>query len=530
MSFASYSFLLFLFLLFIVYYIVPKRVQWIALLVASYIFYSFAGWGCLGYITLSSVSSYIAAMNLSRLNKTQAAYLKANKASLTPEQKTGYKAKMNRSRRAWFLGALLINIGALCLLKYTNFTIANINSVLALFKSGNRLGFLSIALPMGISYYTFQSVGYLIDVQQKKYEPERNIFRFMLFVSFFPQLIQGPISRYDELSQTLYGPHRFEWKQFSFGLWRILWGFFKKLVIADRMAVAVNELAGSPEKYPGVFVAALMVFYALELYTDFTGGIDITIGVAEALGIKVAENFIRPYFSKNIEEYWRRWHITMGTWFRDYIFYPLSVSKFMLNLSKSSRKRLGAQLGKRVPVYTATVIVWFATGIWHGASWNFIVWGLLNGIVIIISQELTPFYNWFHKHVARGESRAYDLFQIARTFALMCSLRLLDCYRDVPVTFRMFGTIFTDMNWSALTDSSFLKLGISGADYIVLICGTSVLLTVSLIGRSGSVREKIWNKHAALSCSLFVLLLLITLVFGAYGVGYDSAQFIYNQF
>lgn len=530
MSFASYSFLLFLAVLFAVYYCVPKRAQWAVLLAASYVFYSFCGWGCVAYLTLSAVSSYISALNLTRLNKEQSAYIKANKATLSSEQKTAYKTRMNRRRRAWFLGALFINLGALCLLKYTNFTIANINSVLSLFRTENRLNFLSIALPMGISYYTFQSVGYLIDVQQKKYDAERNIFRFMLFVSFFPQLIQGPISRYDELSRTLYGPHRFEWKTFSFGLWRILWGFFKKLVIADRMAVAVNELAGSPDKYPGIFVAALMVFYALELYADFTGGIDITIGIAEALGIKVAENFIRPYFSKNIEEYWRRWHITMGTWFRDYVFYPLSVSKFMLGLSKSSRKRLGAQLGKRVPVYTATIIVWFVTGIWHGASWNFIVWGLLNGIVIIISQELSPLYKKFHERFNVGGSRLYDLFQILRTFALMCSLRLLDCYRDVPVTFRMFGTIFTSFNIGALADGSFLRLGISAADYIVLICGALLLIAVSLIGRSGSVRERLYNMPSGVSAALFVLLLLITLVFGAYGVGYDSAQFIYNQF
>ena len=530
MSFASYEFILFLIITLTAYYLIPKRFQWMLLLAASYVFYFFAGWSCLIYITVSTAASYFASLQMHRINTERSAYLKANKTTLTAEQKNEYKARMNRRCRWWFIGALGVNLGILCVLKYTNFTIANINSVLSLFGTEKGLSFVSIALPLGISYYTFQSVGYLIDVWYKKYEPEKNFFRFALFVSFFPQLIQGPISRYNELSLSLYAEHSFDRKTFSFGLQRILWGFFKKLVVADRLAILVNELTGSPEEYKGIYVVALMFFYAIQLYADFTGGIDITIGIAQAMGIKVAENFIRPFFSKNIEEYWRRWHITMGSWFRDYVFYPLSVSKFMLKLSKNARNKLGMELGKRVPVYTSTLILWFVTGVWHGASWNFIVWGVLNGVVIIISQELTPLYERFHSRFAFSNTRAYEGFAVIRTFWLMCALRLLDCYRDVPMTFRAFGSIFTRFNAGALFDGSFLQLGLTAADFGVVAFGAALMLAVSLIGRRGSVRELIWKKPEGVRYAVCIGLFVLTLVLGAYGIGYDATQFIYNQF
>ena len=258
--------------------------------------------------------------------------------------------------------------------------------------------------------------------------------------------------------------------------------------------------------------------------------IDITIGIAQMLGIEVKENFNRPYFSKSIVEYWRRWHITMGTWFRDYIFYPLSVCKPMLNISKSSRKRFGEQIGKKVPVYLSTMTVWFTTGLWHGASWNFVVWGLLNGFVILVSQEFEPLYAKFHQRFNVRDTFGCRLFQVIRTFLLMSSLRILDCYRDVGISFRMFGSMFTKFNINEMLTGSLLKLGLDISDYIVLLIGVIVLISISLIQRSGSVREKISGKPAIIRYTVYVLLLFSIVIFGAYGIGFDSNQFIYNQF
>ncbi len=529
MLFTSYSFIFFLCILISLYYLIPKRLQWKFLLLGSFVFYFFSGWSNLLYILVTIISTYFTGLKIDDLNRKQNAYLKENKGQITKEERKLYKEKIKAKQWKLLLVCLIFNLGILAVVKYTNFAIANINSVLSMFRM-TELSFVNLILPMGISFYTFKTMGYIIDVYRGKYEPERNIGKLALFVSFFPQLIQGPISRYDDLSKSLYQEHSFDSQTFSYGFQRVLWGYFKKLVIADRIVAAVLTITRNPDIYDGVYVFVGMVFYAIQLYADFTGGIDITIGVAQMLGIEVKENFIRPYFSKSIVEYWRRWHITMGTWFRDYIFYPLSVCKPMLNLSKASRNRFGDKIGKRVPVYLATMMVWFTTGIWHGSSWNFIVWGLLNGVVILISQELEPLYAKFHQKVKIGDTFGFRLFRVIRTFLLMSSLRILDCYRDVGISFKMFFTMFTKPDIRVLFDGSLLKLGLDASDYVVLIIGVIVLLTFSLIQRKGSVREMLSYNSAVLRYSIYIILFFSVLIFGAYGIGFDSNQFIYNQF
>lgn len=529
MLFTSYGFILFLCILISLYYLIPKQLQWKLLLLGSFVFYFFSGWSNLLYILVTIISTYFVGLKIDELNKKQVIYLKENKGQITKDEKKHYKEKIKSKQWKWLLVCLIFNLGILGVIKYTNFAIANINSIFSVFKM-TELSFVNLILPMGISFYTFQTMGYIIDVYRGKYEPERNIGKLALFVSFFPQLIQGPISRFDDLSQTLYKEHSFDTKTFSYGFQRVLWGYFKKLVIADRIVAAVLTITKNPDIYDGIYVFVGMVFYAIQLYADFTGGIDITIGVAQMLGIEVKENFIRPYFSKSIVEYWRRWHITMGTWFKDYIFYPLSVCKPMLNLSKSSRNRLGDKIGKRVPVYLATMAVWFTTGIWHGSSWNFVVWGLLNGVVILISQELEPLYAKFHQKVKIGDTFGFRLFRVVRTFLLMSSLRILDCYRDVGVSFKMFFSMFTKLNIKELFNGALLKLGLNASDYIVLIIGVIILISFSLIQRKGSVREILSAKPAILRYSIYILLFFSVLILGAYGIGFDSNQFIYNQF
>ena len=530
MLFTSYEFLGFLLAVFIVYYLLPGKMQWPFLLVASYVFYYIADPRYLIFIAVTSVTTFFAAKIISDKKIAFDAWFKEHKKEYEKDERKALKAKEHATEKKIFLACLLLNIGILAVTKYTNFTIANINSILSAFGRADGISFVDLVIPMGISFYTFQSMGYLIDVYNGKFKAQDNLFKFALFVSFFPQLVQGPISRYASLSQTLFEEHRANFKTISFGLQRILWGFFKKLVIADRILVAVNAIIADTDTYNGFYAFAGALFYALELYADFTGGIDITIGVAETMGIKVEENFIRPYFSKNIKEYWNRWHITMGTWFTDYIFYPISASQFMMKLSKKSRARLGNNLGKRVPVYLSSFIVWFTTGIWHGASWNFIVWGLGNFVVIMISQELEPFYRWFHSKVNVAGTTGWKAFQIIRTVLIMSSLRMFDCYRDVPLTFKMFGSIFADFSLSQFNLEAFTGMGLTVAEYVVVFIGMLVLFTVSMVQRSGSVREKIWQLYAPVQFIIWYGLFLVTLVFGAYGIGYEASQFIYNQF
>ncbi|SDB33839.1 D-alanyl-lipoteichoic acid acyltransferase DltB, MBOAT superfamily [Pseudobutyrivibrio sp. YE44] len=530
MLFTSYEFLGFLLIVFIVYYLLPGRAQWPFLLLASYTFYFIADPRYLIFIFITTVTTFFAAKEISDKKEAFELWFKEHKKEYEKDERKALKAKEHAVEKKIFLACLLCNLGILAVTKYTNFTISNVNNILGAIGNKGTISFVDVIIPMGISFYTFQSMGYLIDVYNGKFKAQNNLFKFALFVSFFPQLVQGPISRYADLSQTLFEEHRFQWRTVSFGLQRILWGFFKKLVIADRILVAVQAIIGDPDTYNGFYAFAGAMFYALELYADFTGGIDITIGVAETMGIKVTENFIRPYFSKNIKEYWNRWHITMGTWFTDYIFYPISASQFMMKLSKKSRARLGNNLGKRVPVYLSSFIVWFTTGIWHGASWNFIVWGLGNFVVIMISQELEPFYRWFHSKVKVEDTFGWKLFRVVRTVLIMSSLRMFDCYRDVPLTFKMFGSIFTKSHLSQLNGDAFIGMGITEYDYAVVFVAMLLLVAVSLIQRSGSVRAKIAEKAAPVRFILWYGLFMVTLIFGAYGIGYSASQFIYNQF
>lgn len=530
MLFTSYEFLGFTAALFLAYYCVPKKCQWPLLLAASYIFYFIAGPDYLIYILATTATTYGAARLIEQNADRQSAYLKEYKAELTKEEKKDYKEGQKRIRLRWLVVCLLLNTGILTVVKYTNFMIANINDVLAAFGGNRQLSFVTLALPLGISFYTFQAMGYLIDVYRGTIRAEKQFFRFALFVSFFPQLIQGPISRFGDLSESLFERHAFNGKTVCYGLQRMLWGYFKKMVIADRILAAVTTIIGDTGTYHGAYILVGMLFYTLELYADFTGGIDITIGIAEVMGIRIQENFNRPYFSKSLKEYWRRWHISMCAWFRDYVFYPVSSSGPMQKFTKFTRKRFKGALVRHLPVHLSSFVVWLATGVWHGASWNFIVWGLLNWAVLVVSEELEPLYARFHKRFLVGKSRSYRIFQMGRTFLLVCVLNLFDCYHALSDTFGMLASLFTSGNWQVLWDGSLMNLGLSGLDYGILAVGTLMLLLVSLSQRSGSVRDKIAAKPYAVRFCVWYGLFLIVLLMGAYGIGYDASQFIYNQF
>jgi D-alanyl-lipoteichoic acid acyltransferase DltB (MBOAT superfamily) len=525
MFFTSSVFIFFLIVVFALYYSAGSR-QWQVLLAASVFFYAFAGVHYLLYLAATITTVYVAARKVEGLRGEQAAMLERAARSEgigKKSEKKAIKENIKTRQRRLIILCLLINLGILAVVKYSAFAVSNINAIINV--SGPETdAFFTFALPLGISFYTFQSIGYLIDVYRGK-PAERNPFRFALFVSFFPQMIQGPISRFGDLSETLFASHKFGPEVFAAGMRRVLWGFFKKLVIADRMLIAVRVLSTDTDTYGGAFVLVNMFFYAITLYADFSGGIDITIGIAQAMGIRVKENFNRPFYSKSIAEYWRRWHITMGTWFKDYLFYPLSVSQPMLKFSKFSRQKFGSGFGKRLPVYISTIILWFTTGLWHGASWNFIVWGLANGIVIILSEEFAPLYRRFHNRFSFGQTRAYGAFQIFRTFWLMAFIRTFNLYRDVPLTFAMYGSILMDFDLGAALN--FAGLGLTLADYVIAGIGCGIMILAGVVMQ----RESGWlDKRPIRNCIVCSALLIATLVFGIYGVGFDVNQFIYNQF
>lgn len=531
MLFTSYAFLGFVAILTVIYYLIPQKFQWPFLLMFSYVFYFLADPRYLLYIFVTTVTIYLAAVMIGKNREKQRQYLKEHKAELTKEEKKEYKEKQRHICCSWLVICLLLNLGILAVVKYGNFFVSNVNSIFTVFGEKKQIPFIKLVLPMGISFYTFQAIGYLIDVYQETVNAEKNPLKLALFISFFPQLIQGPISRFGDLSKTLYGEHKFDIKTVSSGLQRILWGYFKKMVIADRILAGVSTIIGNTETYNGAYIFIGMLFYTVELYADFTGGIDITIGIAEMLGIVVQENFNRPYFSKSLKEYWRRWHISMCAWFRSYVFYPVSVSKTLQKLSSYFRKWFGEKTGKKIPVYIATFVVWLATGLWHGASWNFIVWGLANWAILMISEEMEPYYDKFRSRFPRiGQKKIYNLFQVGRTFFLVCCLNLFDCYTSVTDTIRMAGSMITVGNWDILWNGSLLEIGLSVVDYGILIVGIILMIAVSLVQRGGSVREKIALCPYPIKFLVWYGLFIVVLLMGIYGIGYDASQFIYNQF
>lgn len=533
MSFTSFKFLAFLLITVILYYILPRKHQWKLLLVASYIFYFFCGKWYLPYIIATTVSAFIASHFMNRNLVREKEYIQNKKDELSKDERKAYKAAEKKKRLKMLIFTLVFNFGILGVLKYTGFTINNINSVIHIFDDSTSLNIPKLILPLGISFYTFQTMGYLIDVYREKTYYEKNIFKLALFVSFFPQLLQGPISRHSDMANELYCGHELKFENISAGALRVVYGYFKKLVIADTVMIAISTVIGTPDKYNGAYVLFLIFAYSAQIYADFTGGIDITIGIAEMLGIKLKENFDHPFASTSTKEYWNRWHITMGSWFTDYIFYPMSISKPMQKLSKASRAKLGNEIGKRVPVYFATIVTWFLTGLWHGASWNFIVWGLLNCIVILVSQELTPLYAKFHKKFPHlKENYIYTLFCRCRTFILMGTIRILDCYRNVPTTFKGIGSMFTDLDsYREMFSGGILKLGLDIKDFAVIICAVALVCIISKfqMANGESLRHKLTNKPLLLFASMAVLIIIIS-IFGSYGLGFDSSQFIYTQF
>ena len=532
MAFTSGIFILFAAITLLLYYTLPKKIQWCVLLVASYVFYLFSGIRYLAFILFTTLASYLIARIMQARIDAEDLFVEQNRKTLEKSERKAYRAAQKKKRLGILTVGLILTLGVLAVLKYTGFVMSGVNDLFRLFGA-EGVSVPSLLLPLGISFYTFQSVGYLIDVYRKKARAQTHFFKYALFVSFFPQLIQGPISRFSDLGEQLITPHTFEKSSFGAGFLRVLWGFFKKVVVADTAMIAVRTLiqpTASGSYYEGAYVFLLILLYSAQIYGDFTGGIDITIGLSEMMGIRLAENFNRPFASRSTKEYWRRWHITMGSWFTDYVFYPLSVSTSMQRLSKWSRAHLGETVGKRIPVYLATIVTWFLTGLWHGAGMNFIVWGLLNCLVILVSQELQPLYDRFYRTFPRLRDAApWHLMQSIRTFLLMGLIRSLDCYRNVGLTFRLWESMLTVWNWSELLQGGIFSLGIGHGEWCVLLCGVLLILAVSLLGKDAPLRHKLVRKPVlatACACALLILILL----FGSYGIGFDASDFIYGQF
>ena len=529
MSLVSVWFLIFALALLIVYYAIPGRFRWIVLLIASAVFYCAADLRSVVYIFITAVSTWLAALWMQRISRRQSAYIKENKQTLSREERSALRARGKRRRRWIMAMTLVLNFGILCVFKYAHFALAQISAIARAFGGRPVNDTLQLIVPLGISFYTFQTMGYLIDVYWERYEPERNFFRLALFVSFFPQITQGPISDYSYLRGELFTPHEFTYANFSRGFQRMLAGYYKKLVLANLLAPYVADVFAHYGEYAGVTVAIGAVCYSVQIYADFSGYMDIVCGLCEMLGIRLTENFLRPYFSKSVAEYWRRWHISLGAWFKAYLYYPIGVAKWNRRLGKRAQDKLGKAFGQTVSASVALVAVWLITGLWHGASWAYIAWGGVNGLFIIASLWLEPVFARVKKGLRIREDRwLWRAFQTLRTFALVTLIKVLPEVGTLSDGLGLWKRIFTNYTCPASLRSLVPFAG-PRSEILLIAVSTLALFVGSLLQRKRPVRDYFGRLPAPVRVILLAALAVAIIYFGGPAAG-QLGGFMYAQF
>ena len=526
MSIVSFNFIFLSAIITVLYFVVPKKWQWVAILIGNIVFYSSASVKCLALVVVLCLVSYVAALRLEEASGLTALMASATDAATKKEIR---KSVLVLKRYICAVAVVCVG-GVWVVLKYSNFFISNYNALVGKISEQWLISPVSWILPLGISFYTFHIIGYVVDVFRGKYPAERNFLKYFTFVLYFPHIVQGPFSRFDSLGKSIFEGHSFSYDRLCEGCARILWGVFKKLVIADKLGVSVNLIFDNYKDYPGVSILFAIFLYCIQLYADFSGYMDIVCGLSRVWGIDLAENFKRPYFAKTIDEFWRRWHITLGKWFKDYVFYPVSMGKTGQNLGRFARKKWGARMGKLVPGYFALIFVWTATGLWHGASWNYLIWGYLNLLVILSTMQLSEFYDRLKQKLhINSESAAWKLFCIVRTFILVCFFRFFSIQSSLAIslsTLKHLAAHFLDGGFPTLEG---IFAGIARKDMLAILIGTLVLLLVDIL-QENEVWSLVKKKCPIYLRMVFYALLIMMLLLFAGGNTDLTGGFMYANF
>lgn len=528
MSYTSYNYLLiFLGSVFILYTVIPKRFKWLVLLVSSYVFYLINSGRLVIFLILTTLSVYFAGIFLNRINDSYA----IAKKGLEKADKKLLKANIAWQKKAVITVTLFIIFGFLLVLKYSGFFVSAAETLLCAVHLKPKFPVFKLILPLGISYYTLQAAGYITDVYRGKYRASENFAKVALFLSFFPQIVEGPIGRFDLLAERLYCCHSFDYDRFTQGIQRIVWGLFKKMVIADRANILVAEVFGNYHKYGGGVILLAGVLYTVQIYAEFSGCMDIVIGSAQLFGVELSENFRQPFFSKSVNEFWRRWHITLGAWLRDYVFYSVSLSKPFMKLSRYTKEHMSEQLGALVPASFALFFTWFGIGFWHGAGIKYIVYGLYYYAIMMTGMYLEPIIaRLFKKLNIKRDSAPLELFRIFRTTVLVVFGMMLFRADTVKIWAGMAGKVFTSFSGASLLKES-LTCGMDKHDFIIVALGVAVMLVIGLLKEKGvKIREGLAKQKLPVRWAVYACLALSVIIFGAYGIGYDAVDFIYGQF
>ncbi|MBR3988602.1 MAG: MBOAT family protein [Clostridia bacterium] len=535
MTLSSFAFLLFLSVVLIVYYLVPKKLQWAVLLVGSYTFYLFSGIDHVIFIIFTTLLTFLSGLWMQKIRDKMKSDISLMGPDATKEDKREFKKQVSKKIRAIQVATVVINLGILAYVKYLNFFIGNINSLFTLFQWDISMPLVNVIVPLGLSYYTFNTTGYVVDVGRGTLNAEKHLGKFALFASFFPSIVQGPLMRYGDVGTQLKQPHDFKFKNIKYGALLLLYGFFKKLVIADHIKVISNAVfSESLPEYSGSQVLLGVLAYSVQIYCDFSGGTDITRGAAQMMGIELPLNFERPFFANSMADFWRRWHMSLGAWMREYVFYPVMLSKPVTKVSKSFRKKFGAYAGKMVPSVAAPFVVFFLIGIWHGLTWQYIINGLYNAVLISASVAMIPVFKKTAEllHI-NTESTWFRIFQIVRTFILFCISRVIVKAPSIGDVLPMLKAMFTpfDLGFVSLLRGLISDQSLRIQDMLMLFLAIAVLFTIDILQERGiKIRESIDNKNIVIKWAIIYILIFAILLFGVYGPRYDASAFIYGNF
>lgn len=527
MSFNSVSFISVYCLTLILYYTIFHKRQALLLLMTSILFYCSSGPKYILYVLISTLSTFYCASQIFKV------YSGKNKLkNLTATQLKAKKESEQKKAKLILMLNFFIIIGLFILLKYFNFFSQTFNNIYRWFGLNQDPLLLKLVIPLGLSYYTFTNIGYILDVYWKKIPAEKDFSYFALFTIYFPHIVQGPISRYSQLAPQFARPKKFNYDQVTSGLQLMLWGYFKKMVIADRINILVSEVIGNYNDYYGVVFIVAIALYSIQIYSDFSGCMDIVGGISETFGISLAKNFDHPYFSRTIPEFWRRWHITLGAWFKDYVYYPISISSFVKKASKKVRKKWGAKVGRKFTACVPTLSIWILTGIWHGAAWNFVLWGLFHAALMtagIICEESNQKLTKTLK--IQTDTFSWRIFQITRTFILCCIGRIFFIAPNgVQSAFDIIGRIFSRPSLWQLFDGTLLSLGLDGPNFVLMLITIGILWCVSALQEKMELRKEFAKQNIIFRWTILYMAIFSILIFGIYGAGYDASAFIYNQF
>lgn len=493
MVFNSAAYLVFFPIVVLLYFIMPNKLRNSWLLVASYYFYM--QWNAKYAILLfiSTFITYLSGLLISHfIQKDKMPFAKLSVA-----------------------GSFILNLAILVFFKYSNFIVENINRIGSLFGQNLKIAEFDILLPVGISFYIFQALSYTMDVYRGKVEATRNLMKYMLFVSFFPQLVAGPIERSANLLSQFEEKHTFEVYRVRHGLLVMLWGLFMKMVIADNIAPSVNMIYEYYPQYTGIEIIVATVLFAFQIYCDFAGYSLIAIGSAEVLGFRLMENFRAPYLATSVSDFWDRWHISLTTWFTDYLYIPLG----------GNRK---GKLRKYINVF----LVFFVSGLWHGAAYTYIAWGVFNGIFMILEEVTKDFREEIYVKFHVDKSRfSFRLGCRLITFVLIDFTWLFFRATGFGMAFQLLRKCITDLQFGKLFGLVFGNIGMSAPQMVILTLALILLFAVDYIREKGQDAAALVLKQGGwFRWGVYLGLLFTILIFGVYGNIYEQTQFIYFQF